>query len=1780
MQTIPGYTMSEILCEDDDSVVYSARQGSQAVLLRTLGRQYPTPDDLARLRYGAALSQSLSIDGIVKVLGIERHGDDLVVVMENFDARTLKSAIAAGLVDPKRALSIALSLARTLDELHRAGVVHKSVEPSNVYVNLATGETRLANFDFASRLTRESPTVTSAKRLEGVLAYISPEQTGRMNRTIDHRTDFYSLGVTLYEMLTGELPFRTTDPMTLVHCHIAVRPDPPAVVRPSIPHALSAVVMKLLAKNAEDRYQSAFGLRQDLKRCLDELTQTGTIADFLPGGTDVSSSFHIPDKLYGRDEDKADLLTAFASASQGAAELALVSGYSGVGKSALVNEIHKPLVEARGYFCTGKFDQLLGVPYGAFLQAFQELIRQILSENEDEIAAWKERILGAVGASGQVISQVIPDVERIIGPQPPVPALGPSESENRFNLVFSRFVDAFARREHPLALFLDDLQWADSGSLNLMQLLLKNADKRCLFLIGAYRDNEVFASHPLMLALGEIKKGPTVVTEISLRPLDRATVGQMIADTLGYRNVSDTADLAELVFQKTAGNPFFMRQFLVTLHDRELLSFDPRLGRFRWDIGAIQAVGVTDNVATLMAQRIEKLPEAAQRAVRLASCVGASFDLATLSVVSERATMDVAADLWLAVKEGLIVPQGEAYKYVIAGHEVDGSTVRYDFLHDRVQEAAYAMLSEASRKEAHLQIGRLLLKSTPEGERDAKIFDIVDQLDRSLDLVQDDERLAVARLNLAAGQRAKSSTAYASALGYLTAGAQVLTDQGWETAREVMLALKQEAAECLYLLGRYDEAEKAFNGALAAASSRLEKARIYERKAALDASRGRFPEAQQAGRDALALYGIDLPPPDGYGAAMGPALGALAAALGGRPVLELAKAPEIEDADERMRIELLAEALLRGGYVTPELFGLLAVIQVARSCQHGNARGSSMGYVAYGVMLNAVFGDHETGDAFGRVAMEVSERFDSPAERASIQFYFATLVSPWRRHVRASFPLLEKAFVGCLEGGSLWIAAVSSMHHGLLEHFAGSELHALSERLYKRLDFARRISQLDQLALIACQIRAVTLLTRGSIPEGSPEWMDDAFLRDKLGHFMVAITTHRVLSVQVTYLLGDYPRARALCDETMPGIVTALGHVLQVELLTYQALTLAALYPDLSEAERESALATIRETHQKLGVWATNCPENFLHTQRLLGAEIARLTGDDEAALSLYDQAIAAAAEQDFLQHEAIANELCGKLFLAKGRRKIARAYLTDARYAYRRWGAEAKVTEIDARYGDLLPRLGSAEGSAASLADRGSIDLTAVMRASQAISEEIVLDELLKKLMTTVLESAGAQRGLLLLKEGSPEVVEVEKAGEKATVTPRAEGDVDYARAIVRYVERTHETIVLGDAAQAGQFRSDAYVGRARPRSILCMPIIKQKKLVGVLYLENGLVADAFTEERCKVLDLLTAQAAISLENARLYDTLDHRVKDRTRELWASNEELSQALRTLQDTQKQLVVQEKLASLGTLTSGIAHEIKNPLNFVNNFAELSIGLASELGEEVSRQADRLDEDARAYLKEIVGDLRQNAAKIQEHGKRADSIVEAMLEHARADVGERREIDLNALVSEYAALVSSGQRMGGAGTVTITPSYDPSLPPIESVPQDLGRVFLNIINNACYAALAKKRRLGASFVPEVKISTIQVGDSVEIHIRDNGDGIPPQVRDKIYNPFFTTKPPGEGTGLGLSISYDIVVNGNGGALRFETEEGAFTEFVVSLPMRGKRSARPVAEAHRGGVADAP
>ena len=1752
MDTEHEHTAADIVIEDASSVVTrSARQG-RPVLLRRSNKACPTSRDLAKLRYGASISQSLNLPGVMQVLGVEEIDDRVVVVMEDFGGVPLRTVLAQRRIEVLEALHIARELAKILGALRGARVVHRSVEPANIYVEPASGVVKLASFDIASRLARESPALVGAAHLEGTLAYLSPEQTGRMNRGVDHRTDLYSLGVTLFEMLAGRVPFDAADPTALVHCHLAVAPEPPHRIRPTVDVAVSSVVMKLLAKNAEDRYQTAEGLLADLEECSSQLETAGTIGDFTPGERDSTPDFQIPEKLYGREKERESLLSLFERASSGIAELGLVSGPSGVGKSTLVNELQRPILERRGYFASGKFEPISNVPHGAMIQAFQGLIRELLSEGEPKIKGLRKRLHEALGSSGQVVIDLIPEVALLVGPQPPLPAVGPTEAQNRFNLVFQRFIHVFARREHPLTIFLDDLQWADGASLGLIRLLISDPSARHLLIIGAARDDGIAGTLPLSPALVEIR----------LLPLDPGDVRRLIFDTFGGHDDEATQQLAGIVHGLTGGNPFFVKQLLTSLHAQKLLAFSADAGRWEWSLPRLRELSLPDDIAGVIHSQIQGLPEASQRVVRLAACLGAAFDLQALSALAECAPLDTADALGGAIQAGLVLPIGAEHKY-LQTESPRAPSVRYEFLHDRVREAAYGLIADELRPTLHLRIGRLLHASIPESERAERIFEIVNQLDPSVDLLDDaSERHALARLNLLAGQRANRATAHDVALRYLEVATRLLGPASSQEEHELTLSIHLLRAECEHLLGHSDAALAGIGAALAGAATTEEKARIYALEILVHESRADHDGVRRASGDALALHGVEIPSPAQLGPACDAARAKLAANLAGRNIPDLVRLAASTDPGARARAELLAQALIHGAYADPRLFSLFAMTLVNESLEHGVSPGSSMGYVTHAVFLGATTADYAAAHALGEVALGLAERLDDVTLRARVDLWFSVFVNPWRRPLRTSYPFLERSSSAMLESGSPRVAGVAAAQSIFLPILGGDELQALQERARRHHDAQARLGYLENAQLMACFLRMTTRLTRGSIPpEQEAEIGEEALIARAPGHLAGRFILG-LLDLIVAFVFGDLERALALATGAEAHVHAIFGHVAEAEFRFFRALVLAALLPTSTPEERQSRLPLFEEDRDKLALWAASCPESFGYKHALVLAEEARVLGDHEAAMALYDQAIDGAAAQEITHHQAIAGELAARYYLARGRGKIARAYLAEARHAYLRWGATAKVAALDLQHPGLLPRAGTevcVGGEGPSLA---ALDLLTVLQASRAISGEIVLDELLRKLMSALLESAGAPRGLLLLEGDHEIIVEAGGTAESILVTDATVEDrSDVSKAIVRYVQRTRESIVLGDAASEGQFRSDPYVATARPRSILCMPIVARQQLVGVLYLENNLVASAFTPERCRALELLTAQAAISLENARLYDTLENRVKVRTQELSSCNEELSLTRRRLKETQKQLIMQEKLASLGALTSGIAHEIKNPLNFINNFAELSVGLAGDLRQEIEGQRARLDPDSATAIDEIVGDLEQNAAKINEHGRRADDIVRAMLDHSRSSAGERREIDVNTLLGEYTNLAYQGFRsQDSAFNVSIETAYDPGVGTILIPAQEIGRVFLNLINNACYAVRAQRQRQGERFAPTLRVATKSLGDRVEIRVRDNGAGIPPSVREKIFNPFFTTKPPGEGTGLGLSISHEIVES-NGGTLEFETVEGMYTEFVITLPRRG-------------------
>jgi predicted ATPase/signal transduction histidine kinase/tRNA A-37 threonylcarbamoyl transferase component Bud32 len=1793
MNVISGYSLREKLYESNNSVVFRVTRDSDGVasLVKASTREHPSPEELSRYQREYDILSSLQIPGVVRVQALERFKSRLALRMEDIGAESLAIHLTRRRFSVEEVLSIALRIVEPLGEIHRRNVIHKDLNPSNIVLNLATGNVQIIDFGLATRLSRENPIVSSPNVLEGTLRYISPEQTGRMNRAVDYRTDFYSLGATLYELLTGVPPFQSEDPVELVHRHIAAQPVSPSERRPEVPAAVSSIVLKLLAKTAEERYQSSPGIKADLEECLGRLRRGESLEGFIPGRRDISERFQSPQKLYGREKEIQLLLSTFERVATGQAELLLVAGYSGVGKSALVNEIHRPILSRRGLFISGKFDQFKrDIPYASLIQAFQGMVRQLLMESEEALAAWRRKLLGVVGTNGGVITAVIPEVERIIGVQPVPQPQPPAESQNRFNIVFGDFVRAFAAAEHPLVIFLDDLQWADVPSLKLLQLLASSPGWQHLLVIGAYRDNEVTGAHPLLLMQEALEKEGAKVTTLHLTPLSQHHVDEYVMDALRCPP-ERSSSLSRLCFEKTHGNPFFLYQFLGSLHDERLLVLDPEQGEWRWDTEKIRQRGITDNVVELLTGKLRKLPEATQRVLKLSACIGNQFDLETLAVVAECSRRDAAAALWQALVEGLVLPLQESYRLaqplsVALESQEEPPNISYRFQHDRVQQAAYVLIPEVERGPIHRTIGRLLLASISSSKLEERIFDIVNQLDLAEDLIRlEAERVEVAQLNLLAGRKAKSSGAYEPALHYLETGLRLLPEGSWTARNELAFALHAEAIEAAYLNALLERAQELAEIAMAQAATVIEKVTLLEMKMRFHTARNEIHDTLSTAHQALALLGVLLPPIGSVDMQrMQEALDETKRLLDGRRPMDLLELPEMTDPHMQAAIRIMVTAGPPTYIASALSFVVLACATTNLCLKYGHWKYSASAYSYYGQLQPDVKSKNEFGD----LSEALLERY--PGEiRTKVLGVNAMTIRHWMLPMKQILPMLLESVQSALTVGDVEFVGYASMHYCKDLFFAGEPLPVVERETGRYVELLLRFKQ-DFMRLYTAITRQAALNLMGAA-EVPLQLIGEAF--NEAAMLPVLIEAQNIPSLHLlwvhkallAYLFGDYVAARAAAEQAQQ---YAGGHHAMNPLVTqnfYHSLSLLALARDASGEERTALLQQADKNQESLRQWAEDGPANYKHKYLLVEAERARVLGRTLEAMDTYEQAIREAARQQFLQEEAISCERCAEFHLAAGRTKVAEAFLTEARYGYARWGATAKVAQLERRYPFLrVDQGGKWQSLLSTISTRQSstrmgeeLDMVTVMKSARAISGELVLSRLVEAVMRNVVENAGAERGVLLLEREGRLVIEAEWSVGEAAAIPRsgqaAEAGQLLSEAIVNYAARTGESVIVSDATSDAQFASDPYVVAKRPRSVLAAPLMNQGNRVALIYLENNLTVGAFTEGRLEVVKLLLAQAALSIQNAGLFERLDasnrkleeyshsleRKVEERTRELREKNGALGRALEDLRTTQQQLVLQEKLASLGAVTAGIAHELKNPLNFVNNFAKTSRGLAEEAVEGLREQAHRLEPTVLENLAALLEDLHMSVTKIGEHGVRANGIINSMLLHARQDSGTREPLDLNALLNQSMELAFHGFRSQGMESLLeIERHFETGLGKVPVSASDMGRVFVNIINNAWYATCARLRKGSPDYKPTVTLSTRSVGDSVEVRIRDNGIGIPREIQDKIFNPFFTTKPPGEGTGLGLSISYDIVVHRHHGRLVAESEPGQWAEFIITLP----------------------
>ncbi|MBN9378869.1 MAG: hypothetical protein BGO14_03340 [Chlamydiales bacterium 38-26] len=1752
MIPLPNYNNYSIIHESKHSIIYRATHlnSHKSVILKLFKDEYPTPIQVARYRHEYEITKMLYDQlGPIAIHPLEfiKHKNSYGIVLEDANAISLDRVIKKEKLSLPDFFRVAIPVANILGQIHSQNILHKDINPSNIIWNPQLNIIKIIDFGLSTTLNFENYEATSPSAIEGTLSYMSPEQTGRMNRVMDYRSDYYSLGMTFYELLTGELPFKNQDAMELVYAHIAKKPKSPHEILPEIPLMVSNIIMKLIAKTPEERYQGMLGLLLDLKECQRQWIEEKNIRLFPLAAQDVPARFQVSDKLYGREEEIILLTQAFDRVSRGGKELMLVSGYSGVGKSALVHEMQRPIAAHQGYFISGKCDQYKrNIPYQSLVEAFQYLIQQILTEGPERISQWRGILQSALGPNGKVVMNVIPEVKLIIGVQPELNEIGPAEAQKRFSFVFHNFIKAFIREDHPLTIFLDDLQWADASTLELISRLLSDPTTHHLFLIGAYRSNEVNESHMLTLMLSDLKKAHVIYNAIHLAPLELRHVDQLLSDTL-HTDISKVRYLAELCYEKTKGNPFFLSRLLLALYEEKLFFFDLKKGAWQWDIEKIKNKAIAENVVTFMSEKIQELSKPTQHILQLAACLGNRFDLKILSKINGKTFHETSADLWEAMREGLIIPENGNYKYIENSMEI---SVPYRFLHDRVLQSVYSLIPEKEKVELHYRIAKLLILDFSEKERDEKVFEIVNQLNLGSRLIKtDEERIQLVQLNLQAGQKAKLSSAYKAAVSYLKIGQNFLPADAWEKYYTLTYQLTQELSTCLYIAGDHEEAEIMVKQTLEHAKTPLEKSRILTVLVDLYTASGNKNEAMKTAIQALKILGLKIP-------AFPSRLTLLKEYLltvwnlKGRKISSLINIPIITDPTLKGILKVLRECQNAAVFSGSNLYPLLVLKEININLRYGNSFESGEGYISYGVLLT-MMSVMKKGLEFGQLALKIAEQSNDIFYKGRVISVYAIIIHIWNYHWKTLRPFFKRSIELGIQAGDSNTAAIGCTYILILD--PELSLQTIVKESPKYLDMMKPLQFQDlwDSAKVQFQYRAnLCGLTDGRYSMSDAEFDELVCLKRMLdSRFVIGAAIYYACKCNIHYFYGDYREALMYVEKAHEFEKTLYGTYNYSEFCFYSFLVYATLYPTLNVKEKWMAWRQMKRKYKKIKKWADNCPVNFSHMKLLMDAEWERLSGRHELAGQLYDQSIAAARENEYVQYEAIGNELAGIFYLNLGKEKLAKFYLHDAHYSYERWGAAAKVKELEAKYPDLIPQEKSfhypLETSTSASTEKTSsqiLDFISIMKASQAIAREIQLQNLIEKMMRIVVENAGAEKGYLILEKQGKYFIEAYADADKVEILSSLP-ITTLPLEIIKAVALKKESIVLDDASHEPLFNFDPYIITNQPKSILCVPLMNLGSVKGMLYLENNLATAVFTRERLDAINMLSTQMAISINNAFFYRELEDVVKERTREL--------------KESQNLLVQKEKMAFLGMLTRGIGHEIKNPLNFIINFSKFSqeilVNLESYMHSENMISADKPE------LSSWLDNLRENVNVIYEQGKRADVIVSRMIEHS--SVGERQLIllDIHQFLKQILD-VSYNQNMKKYPhfDIELKTDFDSSLRYIKIADINLERVLVNLLDNAFYSTYHKKRELGTLYDAEITVKTQRVGDHFEIMVRDNGKGIQSQHADKIFTPFFTTKPVGQGVGLGLSLCYNIIVNEFGGSLSFNSKYGEFAEFIISLP----------------------
>ncbi len=1782
MITLPGYDIRSKVFENHQTRVYRGIRQSdgEPTIIKILNKQYPLSEEVARFTRQHDLLQLVSHPNIVQSLGTEHYENAPALVMRDIGAVALTSIIldAAKPLGIKPFLELAIQLAGGLAAIHAARILHKDICPNNIIVTNDFRTAQIIDVSISSRLSREQAPNLTPHQLEGTLAYIAPEQTGRMNRVIDARSDLYSLGATFYTMLTGETLFPAHDPVELVHSHIARVPKRVDEVNPAVSTAVSDIIAALLRKNPEDRIQTALGLKLDLETCLEALQNGTPLKDFQPGKNDMVSELRIPQKLYGRGAQVQELLSSFERAATQKPEIMLVSGYSGIGKTALVNEIHKPIMRERGYFTQGKFDQFTRtVPYSALVSALDGLIRQILTEPEMQLQAWRTRLLEAVGVNGGIITDLVPKAALLLGSQPSVAETTDSQaSQYRFQNVVLKFLQALSEEGQSLVMFLDDMQWADAATLSLVQQWMASPQTHHLLIICAYRDNEVSAAHPFMQMLGVLRERNISIQEIRVAALSAGDIAELLHDTVQITSEDDKNEtirlLAQEMLKKTGGNPFFVQQLLRTFYEREIIRFDTATHRWLWKHEDVVTADITENVVELVANTLKSMPSAMREILSFAACLGNSVEVdVLLKLCRSHFQYDTATmldSLLQAIELGFLhIQQGQfnTLYNVRIGAESETTlenTVRCKFSHDRIQQAAYSMIDSQDLPKIHLFIGRFFVES---GADSQSIFETVRHLNAGGEYIMEySEKSVAAKLNVEAARQANTASAFASGYEYAQKAIEYVGEKGWRLDKSIMLQASEQAVLSAARMDMTDSVERVALLAQKHSQSVVELLPIEFYRVRFYRSKNNFPMALKLSEELIRSLGYSLPQMEKIGPLrMLTSFIRLELALKGKTIEDIQSAPIVSD-EKKLAILKILGLLLITTFFSNRWAGLYAGFENLRLSLRYGVDEETISIWGMYCMMASVMGNIDKAYSYQRIIQYFGQRFGIATVSAKTSAIFAVFVMPWKQSLHEGISTLVEGYHHATDMGLVLEAATNLQAAQLYQFWTSNDLQAAVQTMSSYTETVGTMNEANHHQMMLARLQAAHNL----LGEGEYAFVDEpARLEGELFHEAKQIQFYEEVkdrvSLQVLYfmktmlafLLGTKEESLRQTRILQQYQGAGFGGIMPVISQYFIALSCAQAYsvsaPIAEKIQFRRAITKAKNTLKKR---AKNAPMNFLHNFYLVSAEEARVLKKYEEAEELYDKAIQSAEENKYLREQALANELAAKMYIERGRTRAAKAYMTEAYYLYTRWGSKAKTRQLESSFAEYIDKNSLAsrprtEGSLTTIATSigsfsnstsiGSfsnstsinpsvLDIASLMKAAQSISGEVEVEKLLQTMMNVVMENAGADRACFLAKSGNQWLVQASASvGQNATIIAKMsslpmQGNVP--EAVINVVARTQELVLLADARTQSQFLRDTYIQERKPQSVLCLPLQNQGQLVGIFYLENSLAPNVFTPQRLEVLKLLSAQIAISLDNARSYELLEQKVAERTNELRIANEVLHANNIKLEELSN-----EKTEIMGI----VSHDLKNPIGAVRGFADLIQNGFVEGDEEV---------------RDISGQIVKTSERMLE-------MVQNLLDMNRFESGGVMVNAISLDINDFLEGILNEHRVV-AGKKDITLHFTPSggMPPVVADESMLVQIVDNLVSNAIKYSPHERN---------VFIRTVyqEGAGTVRLEIQDEGPGVSEKDMQKMFGKFarLSAQPTGgeHSTGLGLSIVKKIV-EAMSGRVWCESELGKGATFFVELP----------------------